>query len=175
MKKMKVLDFTNKKQSSTKNAAYFKSWNRIFGQDGNSDNNLSHGRQYRGYGEQLYEVRTTDDSRSFASYFNSVGSLNRKTKWVFGNGNKFITLNEFNLDKKINRSSSIERYGGFFMNNVFELGNGTNTFVFDIDFGGYGTSWINNIKPMITESLREELTQRGYKATINGGNGIDRV
>ncbi len=152
---MLVLDFTNKKRSSSKNAAYFNRWNRLFGQDGELDDSVNKG-------DELSRVDTTDDSRSFSSYFNSVGKINRKTKWVFGDSNKFINLEE--LDFQIEGQD--ERYEGIFVDNVFELGNGTNTFNFDVDLEDYN---------YYTNSLRKRLAQKGYKATIKGGSGIDRI
>ena len=157
---MLVLDFTNKKLSSSKNVAYFKRWNRIFGQNGDVDDDYSVSK-----GNKLSKVRTTDDSRSFASYFNSVRELNRKTKWIFGDGNKVINLEEFQFQKEI-EPGNIIRNEGFFVDNVFELGGGTNILNFRVDI---------EAEDKITDSLRNRLKGKGYKATIKGGSGIDRI
>ena len=118
---MLILDFTNRKRTSKATNGYFDQWNELFGIYGHYDYELNE--------EDLETTLTTNGTRSFESYFNSINKLNRKVKWVFGNSDKYIQVDSLELDVE-GTDDSDNDYQSYFMDNIFSLGDGTNYFDF---------------------------------------------
>ena len=105
---MFTLNFTGKRKSSDEKIAFFDPWNQLFGWEGYAEDDYSVENA-----DALSRVLTTDQSRSFSSYFMGKSELNRRTKWLFGDRNNTIELHE--LQYKNGRE-------GYFMDNIFHLG-----------------------------------------------------
>ena len=144
---MLTLDFTDLSKTSTKNKGFFDRWNNLFSGYGYYD-------EYLEEGEELSETLTTTGNRSLASYFNTSKNLNRKTKWIFGNGDKRIEIESLELETEEGDES------GIFNKNIFDLGNGLNYFDLSLDFDSDETS----------DSIKNQISTKGYSCTILGGS-----
>ena len=136
---------------------FFRSWNKLFGETGwyNSDLNDFYDDDPGESNEFLLGAKSTKGSRSLGGYFNSLGKLNRKTKWVFGNEDKIINLETMSLeleDGDYNRPD----YNNHFIDNIFELGNGINYFRLELDFR-------ENKYNKMQASVKRRLQTKGYK------------
>ena len=149
---MLTLNFTGKRKSSGGRIAYFDPWNRLFGWESYVEDDYSVER-----GDKLSEVFTTDQGRSFSSYFSGVSKLNRRIRWIFGDRSNAIELHE--LQYQNGRE-------GYFLNNIFDLGDGRNSFQYVINF---------EEGDPIAPSIKYRLKSKGYKATIVGGRGSDYI
>ena len=115
-----ILDFTKKKKGSNYEKGYFDSWNSLFGIDGEPEDEFE-----LTSGSDLYKAMTTDNNLSLGSYFNTTTNIERKAQWNFGNKNDFIEISDWEYEKG---SRGYERY---FIDNVFNLGNGINYLIWD--------------------------------------------
>lgn len=149
---MLTLDFTNIRKTSTASNGYFDKWNKLFGGWGDYD-------EYLEEEGELLETLTTTGNRSLGSYFNSPRNINRKTKWIFGNSDKRIEINSFELE------GTEKEETGYFINNIFDLGNGQNYIEISLDFDSHETS----------NTTKSRLLTKGYSSTILGGSGRDTL
>ena len=156
---MLILDFTNRKRTSNAKKGYFDRWNELFGSTGDYDSSLH---EY----DELETTLTTNGARSFAGYFNSINKLNRKTKWVFGDGDKYIEIDSLRFEVEGADGSYDDDYSSYFMDNIFSLGDGTNFFEFRVDL--YEDHEIQ-------DSIAQRLRSKGLKSTILGGAGADHI
>ena len=149
---MLTLDFTDLSKTSTKNKGFFDRWNNLFSGYGYYDDYLEEG-------GELSETLTTTGNRSLASYFNTSKNLNRKTKWIFGNGDKQISIESLELETEEGDES------GIFNKNIFDLGNGLNYVDLSLDFDSDETP----------DSIKNQISTKGYSSTILGGSGKDNL
>ena len=151
---MLILDFTNQNKASNAKKGYFKQWNELFGEWGDYDNDLNDD-------DDLAKTYTNKGERSFESYFNSLGKLQRKTKWLFGNEDKYIEMEPFDLYL----DNDYTGWDNYFLDHVFSLGDAVNYFHLDLEFDDED----------MQDLVKNRLKQKGYRTTILGGSKCDNI
>lgn len=166
---MLVLDFTNQRKTSNSKKGFFGSWNNLFGDRGayNTELNDIDDDDSGESNRFLLNAKSTKGSQSLAGYFNALGKLNRKTKWVFGNEDKIINIDSMTLEVEDDDYNDFD-YSNHFIDNIFSLGNGLNYFSMELEFE-------DNKYSKMQASVKRRLRQKGYKATILGGSGMDHI
>jgi len=130
------------------------------------------GAEYETLPNAFYKLKSTDGSRTLASYFNTKGLISKSTTWNFSSEADLVTLKSFNLiqrDKTTYKSELIGHHS--FKNDILNLGSGSDYITLYLESYVYA----DNYKNPSYKSLSDEILDGGFAVTINGGAGNDKV
>lgn len=117
-----------------------------------------------------YKFKTTDGTRTLASYFNTSALIGVATTWNFSANSEYITLEPFSL-YSYNATTFATTWLGIhsFENDIINLGAGTDFFDMYLEF------YANYYASTTYVELSDQVLDGGYKVTVNGGAGNDNI